>query len=1077
MATVLVVDDNQTNRELVVSLLKHRGHQPLEADDGAEGLALVRARHPDLVISDILMPTMDGFEFVRQMRADPAIAETEVLFYTATYHEREARHLARGCGVARVLSKPSSPEDILVAIDESLRRDPSHNGTHVGDGFDRQHLQLITNKLHTASEDLQISNLRLSALIDLNMRLASEHDPETLLESVCRGARDLIGAKYAVLAVREKGDSSSIFSTTSGLEPAVTAALPPVRIDDGALGVVQRERRPRRFALLNGDPRAIGLPTGFPPMRSSLIAPITSVEKIYGWICLAEKLGDEAFSDDDEGLLVALAGQVGRIYENGSLYRQVRGHVQRLQAESEERRRVVEDLRDSETRFRQLAENIREVFFLIDPANTKMLYVSPAYEEVWGRSCASLYAEPNSWIDSIHVDDRERIRLMFEDSLQSGRFEYEYRIVREDGVRRWIWARGFPIRNEAGRIYRIAGVAEDITERKRSEEKIQRLNRVHAMLSGINSLIVRVRKRDELFREACRLAVDQGRFALAWIGLIEPSSHMVRPVAAAGNHQEFAHQLQIPLNGADGKASSLAALGVKIQEVVVCNDIVNHGGNLLFRGELIRRGFRSCAALPLVVGGTTVGIVVLYASEPDFFDDEEISLLGELASDISFGLDHIDKEEELNFLAYYDRLTRLPNRALFRDRISHCISSANREQRSVAIVIADAQRFKSINDAFGRQIGDQLLCELGARLAACAGAASDVARIGAGQFAAILADAKTQGDILTAVEQWWSECFRTPFAAGGAELMLTAKAGIALYPGDGQDADSLLQSAEAALSRAKASGETFVFYHRRMTERVTERLTFETKLRRALENDEFQLYYQPKVDVDSRRIQGVEALIRWHSPELGVVPPGRFISLMEETGLIVKAGAWALRRAVLDRRAWLELKLPAPRVAVNVSTVQLHKHDFVQAVQDALGGSGADPGIDLEVTESLIMEDMQGSIEKLTVLSGMGIRIAIDDFGTGFSSLGYLAKLPVHTLKIDLSFIHAMLDDPNSMSLVSTMISLAHSLKLSVVAEGVETEEQANVLRLLRCDQMQGFLVSRPMPMSEMTAWLAAAAH
>jgi len=1077
MATVLVVDDSAVNRELVVTLLKHRGHLPLEADDGAEGLALVRERHPDLVISDILMPTMDGFEFVRQMRADPAIADTEVLFFTATYHEREARHLARGCGVVRVLTKPCDPEDVLIAIDESLRRDPTRNATHVGAGFDREHLELITTKLHTASEDLHVSNLRLSALIDLNMQLASERDPRILLESVCRGARDLIGVRYAVLAVREKDDSEGIFSTISGLEATVTAELPPVRIDDGALGVVQRERRPRRFAVLNGDPRNVGLPAGFPPVHSSLIAPIASAAKIYGWICLVDKLGSETFSDGEQDLLVTLAGQVGRIYESGAFYRQVSGQLERLQVEIDQRRRAADELSDSETRFRQLAENIREVLFLIDPVNTRMLYVSPAYEEIWGRSRASLYADPTSWTDLIHADDRDRVLLMFQDSEEWGRFEFEYRIARADGTLRWIWARGFPIRNEAGKIYRVAGVAEDITERKRSEQRIHRLNRVHAMLSGINSVIVRVRKRDDLFREACRLAVDQGRFPLSWIGLIEPNSQMVRPVAAAGEDQDFAHTLQIPLYGEGGKAPSLAALGIGTQEVVVCNDIVNHGENLHFRDELIERGFRSVAALPLVVGGNAVGILVLYANELDFFDDEEILLLEELASDISFGLDHIDKEDQLNFLAYYDGLTRLPNRVLFRDRLSQCISAARREQRSVAIVITDAERFKSINDAFGRPIGDQLLQQLAARLVACAGAASDVARVGADQFAVLLPDAKSRDDILRVAEQLWKDCLSAPFAAGGAELLLTAKAGIALFPGDGRDADTLVQSAEAALSRAKATGETFVFYHRRMTERVAERLTFETQLRRGLENNEFQLYYQPKVDVESRRIQGVEALIRWHSPELGVVPPARFIPLMEETGMIVKAGTWSLRRALQDRLTWLDLKLPAPRVAVNVSTVQMHKRDFVPAVRDALSAGGADPGIDMEVTESVIMQDMQGSIDKLNVLCAMGIRVAIDDFGTGFSSLGYLAKLPVQTLKIDLSFIHAMLDDPNSMSLVSTMISLAHSLKLSVVAEGVETEEQANMLRLLRCDQMQGFLVARPMPMPEMTALLAASAH
>jgi EAL domain-containing protein (putative c-di-GMP-specific phosphodiesterase class I) len=293
-----------------------------------------------------------------------------------------------------------------------------------------------------------------------------------------------------------------------------------------------------------------------------------------------------------------------------------------------------------------------------------------------------------------------------------------------------------------------------------------------------------------------------------------------------------------------------------------------------------------------------------------------------------------------------------------------------------------------------------------------------------------------------------------------------------LFPSDGIDAETLIRNAEAALRRTKQSGERNVFHAAEMTEHTSEKLTLENRLRQALERDEFVLHYQPKVDIDTRRIVGVEALIRWQSPELGLVPPGRFIPLMEETGIILEAGAWALSRAVLDHKRWLDLRLPAPRVAVNVSAVQLRKKDYVATLAAALKQGAVPVGIDLEITESLVMEDIQGNIEKLKEARKLGVAIAIDDFGTGYSSLGYLAKLPMQSLKIDRSFIITMLTEPDTMTLVSTIISLAHSLKLKVIAEGVDEEEQAKMLRLLRCDELQGYLFSRPVPFDEITALL-----
>jgi EAL domain-containing protein (putative c-di-GMP-specific phosphodiesterase class I) len=282
----------------------------------------------------------------------------------------------------------------------------------------------------------------------------------------------------------------------------------------------------------------------------------------------------------------------------------------------------------------------------------------------------------------------------------------------------------------------------------------------------------------------------------------------------------------------------------------------------------------------------------------------------------------------------------------------------------------------------------------------------------------------------------------------------------------------LFSNAEAALLKSRETGERHQFHSREMTARVAGQLALENKLRRGLENDEFVLHYQPKVDLATRRIIGAEALIRWQSPELGLVPPMKFIPLMEETGMILEAGAWALRRAAADHRRWVEQRLQAPRVAVNVSAIQLRQRGFVGAVEQAILEGMAPTGIDLEITESLVMEDVEGNIEKLKAVRGLGVRIAIDDFGTGYSSLGYLAKLPVQSLKIDRSFIIVMLKDRDTMTLVSTIISLAHSLRLKVVAEGVDKEEQARTLQLLRCDEMQGYLFSRPIPFDEMTALL-----
>ena len=1072
MAKILVVDDNAGNRKLVVTLLGHEGHRIIEANDGADGLAAARAASPDLVISDILMPSMDGFEFVRRLRADSQLRNISVIFYTAHYHETEARNLAKACRVERVIVKSGGAAGIVRAVAEVLAGDTEVDARLVDDGFDREHLQLITNKLAQKANQLKVANARFAALTELNVQLASEREPRVLFEKVCRGARNLLGAKYSVLAV-SAGHADAVIYASNGVDVSADPAGRP-QVDAGLLGRVAAERRPWRVSNAHGGPIDAGLPECYPPARAFLAAPVASLTQSFGWLCLADKVGAEEFSAEDELILSVLGAQSGRIYENGRLYSEIQHHAAQLQVEIDERARAASDLKSSEERFRELAENIQDAFFVIAGDLSRTLYMSPAYTQIWGRPWAGMTHRPLPWMDSIHEQDVERIqRETAQDPLGMGaKRELEFRIVRPGGELRWINARTFPIVEDNGSISRVVGVATDVTQRKQSEAKIEHLNRVHGVLSGINSLIVRVADRNELFREACRLAVEYGRFRMAWCSWLDPQTSQLTPVAWAGDGPDLAASLVCNLEG-DAVGESLLPAAMRLQQPIVCDDLQNDSQLVPCAKQMVERGYRAIAALPLIIEAESVGCLVLVMDQSGFFDAAEMRLLSELCGDISFALDHIKKAERLNYLAYYDALTGLANRTFFYERLAQYVAAAARAQQKFALVIADIERFETVNDTFGRHAGDELLRHLGERLTTCVADASEVARLGADQFAAVIFNVGDVGDVVHTIDRWQQQWLGAPFAVEGQEVRMSAKTGVALYPADGTDSVALLRNAEAALKNAKFTGDRLLFYAPYLSDRAAETLALENQLRRAIELEQFVLHYQPKVDVESRGVEGVEALIRWRNPELGLVPPMKFIPLLEETGMIIEAGTWALRQANHDRTLWRERGLNAPRIAVNVSTVQLQRSDFVRTVANVVKLSGSDPGLDIEVTESLIMNDPDGNIAKLRAVCDLGVRIAIDDFGTGYSSLAYLTRLPAQTLKIDRSFVIAMLDDPGAMTLVSTIISLAHSLKLQVVAEGVESEEQAKFLRLLRCDQMQGYLISKPLSFDDMTAYLA----
>jgi len=624
-----------------------------------------------------------------------------------------------------------------------------------------------------------------------------------------------------------------------------------------------------------------------------------------------------------------------------------------------------------------------------------------------------------------------------------------------------------------------AAAAQERAVRERDERQIRRLNRVYAVLSGISGLIVRVRNQETLFREASRIAVEAGGFAAAWIAVLDPASRTVRPIGEAGrpdilkrNRRRLAKNSLATYN--------LIENSLKEKRPLVFNNVDDP--RLRHQADHRELGVRSMAGLPLLAAGKPAAILSLHSGEDAFFDASEMKLLTELAENLSFGLDYLANLEKLDQLAYYDALTGWPNRHLFDNQVGEALAEAGQQGGRVALGILDLQGFKNINDNLGEEAGDELLRQVAQRLA---DVLSDrvlcKARLGADQFAIVAGRFATDEELAKRVEAALQRIFGPAFMIQNTELRALARVGLAIFPDHGGDGRTLFRHAEAALKKAKASGEPYLFFSKEMTARVAAKVAMANNLRRALERGEFVLHYQPKVRVSDRTMTGVEALIRWNDSLTGrQVPPMQFIPLLEETGLIAEVGAWALTQAARDRRAWRNAGgAEVPRVAVNVSPIQLRRRDFVKTVAEAIkaagGGEVEAAGLDLEITESLIMEDFAGNVEKLRELRAMGVAVAIDDFGTGYSSLAYLARLPVETLKIDRSFIITMLKDPNVMTLVRTVIALAQSFHLEVVAEGVDDEAQANVLKLLNCDQMQGYLFSKPVPAANIAALLAPA--
>jgi len=645
-----------------------------------------------------------------------------------------------------------------------------------------------------------------------------------------------------------------------------------------------------------------------------------------------------------------------------------------------------------------------------------------------------------------------------------------------NGSYRWLERNMLVLMGEGGQVAGFRGSERDFTERRRQEKHISRLTRVLKMLSGVNSAMVRIRQRREILVEACRLATSVGGYASAMVALIEPGTRTARPTAWSGSvDTSQAQQLTFSIADHASEDSSVIGRVLRTGASMVCNDLQSLEMSLAARASLMDSGFRSVVAYPLLVDRTPVGALMLTSYDVGAVGDEESRMLRELVANLSFALQYLHKEDEVRFLSYFDPLTGLAKRGLFCERLVRALEPRIGRRGTPAVAVLDIEQLSTINDSFGRHAGDLLLQQVADRLKRHMDSTDLLAHFGGGTFGLLMEAAGDEDEAVHWMQEQVIEMFRTPFNVDGRGIPVDVKCGFARFPDNGHDANALVQNAEGALRSAKSSGEKYLPHRLELSSAVVSRMTMEHRLRGAVERQEFELHYQPKVDVRTGQIQGLEALVRWRDPEAGLVMPGAFLSLIESSGLIVPLGDWILRQAASDLRRWQSAGLSPGRVAVNISPVQLRRRAFADHLLDLVGEWRNDNiGIDIEITEGVLIDDVSSAISQLRVLRRSGIRVAIDDFGTGYSSLSRLAELPVDMLKIDRSFVSQLTTSGAGRTVAETIIALGRAFNMTTVAEGVETPEQLEMLAQMGCDQSQGYLHSRPVAMADIEPLLRA---
>jgi len=719
--------------------------------------------------------------------------------------------------------------------------------------------------------------------------------------------------------------------------------------------------------------------------------------------------------------------------------------------------RSAQALQESEERYRRLVESSPEPIGV--HRDGKIVYANAAAARLLGAAqAADLIGTPV--LDLVHPEDRERVVERIRAMQQEGTPAdlAEERLVRLDGQSVDVEVLAIPISYE-GKSAALT-VIRDITDRKRAELLQAGQRRALEMVARGTPL-------EEVLDSLVRMIEEQSPGLSCSICMLSSDGSRLIPAAAPNVPTDFALALAegVPVGPRSGSCGTAAHL----RAAVVSGDIATDPLWVDYRELALRSHIEACWSLPILSGaGDVLGTFAMYYSTPRIPSAAEQRMVEIAAHIAGLAIERARAEETISHLAYHDHLTGLPNRALFHDRLTVALAQARRQKRTAAVLFLDLDEFKTVNDTAGHVLGDGLLQKVAERLTGVIRDGDTAARMGGDEFAVLVPEVSSVDEVAHVAERVL-EAFRRPWVLGGQEFHVTTSVGIAMYPTDSSDAESLLRNADDAMYEAKDQGKNrYNLYTAALSVRIAERLALESSLRRGLERGEFVVYYQPQVNIESGRVVGLEALVRWQHPDLGLVLPAEFIPVAEETGLIVQLGAWVLNTACAQTRAWHEAGFSSLRVAVNLSPRQFQQRDLLDTVGEALGETGLDPHhLQLEITEGIAMDDAEFSVAALQRLVEMGVQVAIDDFGTGHSSLSYLKRFPIQAVKIDQSFVQGLMTDANDGAIAGAIIDVAHNLGLTVIAEGVETPEQLDFLRQRRCDEMQGYLYSKPLPAGE----------
>ncbi len=651
------------------------------------------------------------------------------------------------------------------------------------------------------------------------------------------------------------------------------------------------------------------------------------------------------------------------------------------------------------------------------------VYLSERWNEMLGGEPQPTHTDFESLLALTHEDEREGILREYVEAVtgRKSEYNYEHRVRANDGTWRWVRCRGRVIERDAdGRALRLTGINEDITERKEAEARLRHSESRFRSLLALSSDWYWEQDADLRFTEVSGTDPERD-----WPGIAQLRGRT-------------GTQGPIPMSEADlGRYRSLTAARQPFRDLTLT--VRDRDGEWRY---------------------------LSFSGEPVFDADGTFTGYRGIARDVTQSR---RAEERIRRLAHFDELTGLPNRTMFMHTLQRAFSLAQRRSKQFALFIIDLDRFKNINDSLGHEAGDRLLQEVGRRLRHHLRESDTVARLGGDEFVVLVEDCGDARE-LTAIAQNILAAIGRPYMLSGREFHVTGSVGISTYPVDGQDPPALLKNADIAMYLAKDRGKnTFQFYAAQQNGQAFERLALESALRHALTRREFALHYQPRVDIVTGRMVAVEALLRWNHPDLGTVAPNQFIPLAEETGLIVPIGRWVLRSACAQAAQWRADGLAGMRVAVNLSARQFVDDALIVDVGDALAEAALPPdGLELEITESMVMQSPERAVTTLSRLRELGIAVSIDDFGTGYSSLGYLKRFPIDSVKIDRSFIKDLPHDADDAAITRAVIAMARSLRIRVVAEGVETREQLDFLRTHECDECQGFFLSRPLPAPEL---------